>query len=118
MLYHYVQFFYPGVIITEVSSKRVANRTDKIEVPKNSFGYRFYDVEIQECNGEKLRGKDKNESHCYYVGRAMTLADVKREMPNETILIDNMERNDFKRIVRTKYGQSIPMDDNDVIISG
>jgi hypothetical protein len=70
--------------------------------------------------GEKdLDSKEvKRSGHYYLGGRVMTLEDVKREMPDEKILIRNMECNGFaKVVVNDNSWRSIqPLRDGDVVL--
>lgn len=118
MLKHYVEYIYPGIIVSETSTKEVLSRNPKsVLIPDSAYGFRFIDREEVELNGEKLKGDNKNISRWYYRGRQMTLEDVKREKPEEEILISNMERNDWKSIVWTKFNQAIPLDKGDTVLT-
>lgn len=111
MLKHYVEFIYPGIVTSESNNKEVTNRNPgEITILKGSFGFRFADrEEVELTDGEILKGKLKNKSGWYYQGKKMSLENVKREMPNKEILIDNMKYNGFKHIVWTKFSQAIPL---------
>jgi len=118
MLKHYIEFLYPGIFAAEGSAKEVSSRDpDKIKIPENCHGFRFYDrQETVAEDGETLSGEPKNYSGVYYRGRAMTLEDVKRELPNPCNLIENMEGNGLKRVVRTIFGNFYPLQDLDQIL--
>ena len=117
MLKHYVEFLHPGIIMSESSSEEVDHRDPTlIKLPQNSFGFRFYDREEKESEGELLVGKSKNHSYWSIQGEALTLADVKERFPKERTLIGNMERNKTKRVCKTEFGQFIPLDKEDTII--
>ena len=129
MLKTYAVFLYPGFVVSETSSQlvrpgQVAKTTKgkvwfiypKLKWPKGAFGVSFHDREEREVDGEMLYGKEKNHSHFFYQGRRMSLEDVKREFPQQDILIGNMERNNIPFIVYTKAGQAIPLKDGDSIV--
>lgn len=116
MLKHYVIFYYPGSLFNEEETKLISSRKDKIEIPKGSFGYRFFDRTEVELDGEALTGKRSNYSVMYYLGRKMSLAEVKRELPTEKILIRNMEGNNYKYMVKTIRGNFQPFKKGDKII--
>lgn len=116
MLKHYVEFVYPGIMVSETSEKEIKSRDQKIVLPKGAFGYHFFDREEVTKDGEVLVGKDKNHSGFFYEGRKMSLADVEREEPDQRILISNMRNNNIPFVCRTEYGQAIPMKDGDQII--
>lgn len=116
MLVHYVRFLYPGILVSESSDRKIKSRKEEIKLPKGAFAYQFFDREETEKGGETLMGKDKKHSGFYYKGREMTLAQVKKEMPDKDILISNMECNGYERIVMTKFGQAMPLNKEDVVI--
>lgn len=116
----YVEYQYPGIITQETSWAKIEQRDAKKisdTIPEGAIGFRFFDrTEVQEGK-ETLVGKPKNHSGWYYVGgREMTLADVKKEMPDKTILIRNMESNGYSRIVFTRHNQALPLEKNDVVL--
>ena len=116
-LKQYVTFYYPGILMNEKEVKLISSRRDKIEIPKGSFGYRFFDRIETRVDGETLKGKPKNHSGIYYLGRKMSLAEVKKELPKEKILISNMEGNGYKYVVKTIRGNFQPFEKRDKIIS-
>ena len=116
-LEHYIIFYYPGSLVNEEETKLISSRKDKIEIPKGSFGYRFFDRTEILKNGEMLRGKPKNYSGMHYLGRKMSLAEVKEELPRKRILISNMRGNNYKHVVKTIRGNFQPFEKGDKIIS-
>jgi len=116
-LKHYVTFYYPGSFVNEEETKLISSRRDEVEIPRGSFGYRFFDRTETELNGEMLKGKPKNHSGMYYLGRKMSLAEVKKELPKERILISNMEGNNYKYVVKTIRGNFQPFEKRDKVIS-
>ena len=115
MIEHWVEYLYPGILISEDSHVKVDKRSG-FKLPKGSFAFRYYDVEVTTQNGERLTGKPKNKSPWYYEGKEMTLADVEREKPSESILLSNMRYNNIKRICMTRYGQALQLNDEDVVL--
>lgn len=117
MLKHYVEFLYPGILFGESSIREVDNRNPySVTIPDEAYGFRFLDKEEIAIDDEILKGKNKNVSGWYYQGRKMSIEDVKREMPNKNILIDNMISNRYGFIVFTKFGQAFPLEDNDTVL--
>ena len=114
MIKHYVEILYPGIICSDTEEREVSNR-DSFTLPKEAFGYRFYDKEYTVLNGEELIGKKKNVSGWHYKGKVYTLSDVKNTFPDKDILIRNIEDNNYKQVVKTFQGQFIPMQKNDVV---
>jgi hypothetical protein len=119
MIKHYVEFLYPGILVSETSSREVKKREQPRQIPRNCFGYRFFDRREAVVDGEKLVGKPHKFSGNFYFGEAMTLADVKKLQPrdNYKILIGNMESNGYKRVVKTEFGQFMPIEKGDKVLS-
>lgn len=122
MLRHYVEFFYPGSFVAETEVEEVKSKdATKIQVPDGSYGFRFFDrqeitAENEKHEPETLYGKPKNYSGVFYFGRIMTLDDVKREMPDATILIGNMETNKWDKVVKTRCGNFQTFKEEDTIL--
>ena len=116
-LKHYAEFFYPGIILAESMCEEIKERKPEcIKIPGNSYGFRFFDREEYECNGERLVGEKKNISANYLVGRKMTLEQVMEEFPEKEVLILNMQTNHYDSVIITEFGQAIPFRENDVVI--
>lgn len=98
MLKHYIEFYHPGIIVSERSEEEVKKRERPAKIPNNVFGYRFFSREVVTKNGETLQGEAKDFSPCTYIGKTRTLSQVKNETPHEKILIDNMEIMDTRRL--------------------
>ncbi len=115
----YVEFFYPGVFLSESSSQEVESRdVSKLEIPEGVFGFSFYDITTTAVDGETLTGKAKNRSKSYVIAeRVMTLEDVKKEVPNSDILQSNMKMNGWDQVARTVHGSFQPVDDNTIVIA-
>lgn len=117
MIKHYIKFIYPGALFADFSETEGAKRERPARLPDHCFGYCFFDREVITKNGEKLTGEDKNFSPWTYIGKKRTLAQVKKETPNETILIGNMEGNGWGAIVKTRFGQAFPLEKGDKVES-
>ncbi|MCI8655787.1 MAG: hypothetical protein HFJ48_08055 [Clostridia bacterium] len=120
MLKHFVEYLYPGVFVSETSVEEIAERdTKKVTFSDGCFGFRFFDKSVTVVDGETLTGERKNISNWYYQGEKMTLAEVKEKHGDDRdyhILISNMENNGYNAVVKTKFGQFIPLNDGDTII--
>lgn len=117
MTKHYVEYYYPGMIVPETRTREIEKREIDVD-PKEAkfYAYRLFDCTLEEVNGELLSGNPKNHSPMTYIGRVMTLEDVKREMPESLILISNMELNGYEQVVKTKFGQCFPVNKEDKVI--
>jgi uncharacterized protein (UPF0128 family) len=116
MTKHYVEFYYPGSFFPETSVKEIKSRKEKIETPKGCYGYMFFDQEEIESNGETLIGKPKNKSGMTYFGKKYSIEDLKREFPENRILISNIEGNGYKFAVKTIRGNWQPVDKKDKVV--
>lgn len=118
MIKTYVEFFHSGVICSDSSFMEVDDRyPSSLILPKNTFGFRFFDIEeITYSNGSIYKGNKHNYSSNYYYGQKYSLEEVKRYFPDKKILIDNMELNNFKAVVKTKFEQFIPLRDGDIVL--
>ena len=120
MLKHYVEYLSPGIFISETSVSEISERdVKKVEIPDNCFGFRFFDRTVTVIDGEMLTGDRKNISNWYYKGEKMTLDQVKETFGNDSKyknLIWNMEHNNYSAVVKTQFGQFMPLADGDKII--
>jgi len=118
----YVEFLYPGAFVNETSVEEVKDRDiDKLKIPDNAFGFRFFDVlenktivddEFVKMTSDRI---NKSPMH-YYGGQVYTKEDVIREVPNNEILLKNMESNDWDKIVKTRMGNFQPFEKTDIFI--
>lgn len=117
MLKHFVEFSYPGIFFSEYSHEEIAERKPElVTVPKEAFAYRFFDQVQTVVDGEPLTGERKNYSRYTYFGKVYTLEEVKKEFPEYTTLISNMECNGWNRVVRTRKGNWQPLEEGDTVI--
>ena len=115
----YVVFKLPGSFIAEQTEREVQDRSFPTDVPKNCFGFYFYDIyEATGPKGELISGTRQNVSAMTYFGEEFTLERVKRECPNSKVLISNMECNGWNRVVCTRLGNWQPLEDGDRVIDG
>ena len=121
MLKHYVEYLYEqglsinGASICEVSKRDVS----EIKLPENALGFRFFDREIVSTDNEVFVGERKNFSGWYYEGETMTIEQLKESLGGAgkySILVHNMEVNGCSTVIKTKFGQYIPLFQNDNVI--
>lgn len=119
MLKHYVEFCFPGSLMSETSTKEVGDRNAPVEAPQGAFGYRYFSREEVEMEGEVLIGKAKDRSPMTYFGEVFTLDQVKALEPakNYSILVSNMQCNKWDRVVRTVRGNFQPLHEGDRVIA-
>lgn len=120
MLKHYVEYLYPGLLVSETSVSEIPERdVSKVEISDNCFGFRFFDRTVTVVDGETLTGDRKNVSGWHYQGEKMSLEQVKETFGGDgkhETLIWNMENNGYASVVKTKFGQFIPLSDEDTVI--
>lgn len=117
MIQTYIEYLYAGIIVSETSTKKVSNRNLPKKIPNGCFGFRFLDRTEEIKHGENLVGEPKNYSHWYYTkGEVLNKEQVKIKYPSKEILIKNMEYNNISKVIITKYGQAIPLGENDVVV--
>ena len=123
---HFVRYFSPGTLVAETTDKPIDSwDVDKaVEMVKDikerygatPYGFRFI---TRSRTNEDLDSKETKRSNLYYLGgKILTLTQVKKEMPNEHILISNMEINKYKRIIinRNSYQWTQPLRKGDVVL--
>ncbi len=120
MRVNYIEYSFPGIMCSETSEPEKVDSFDvgaaRAKMPKGSYGFTFFSREEQLSGGELLVGV-KTYTGFYFVGRKLTLDDVKREMPDKATLIRNMECNGINTVVMTK-GRAFPLGENDVVLGG
>jgi uncharacterized protein (UPF0128 family) len=118
----YVEFLYPGSFFSESSAKEVKTRdVSKLKVPKNAFGFKFFDIlsVVVDADGKKVKltSEQINVSPMhYYGGKIYTVAELKREFPNNDILISNIEGNGYKKAIRCRTGNWQPFEETDIFV--
>lgn len=114
---HYVEFLHPEAFISSTSVKPIKKRDPKfVSFGKNVFGFRFFDRKAVFVEGDTLLGEIINKSGWYYQGEIMTVEDVKQKVPDNEILLKNMEYNHYDKVVKTKFGQFIPLEKDDEVV--
>lgn len=88
---------------------------------KGAYGYRYFDIEIIEAEDENgitraFKSEHINVSPWYIYGEEYTLKEIKEKFPEHRILITNMEINRIESVVRTEFGQFLPVEEDWVIL--
>jgi hypothetical protein len=119
----FVEVLYPGVFYPEESVYKVKTRDPQAIADKcpTAFCFEFYDQTRKQVkvDGEHqtVSGKPKNKSGRYYPGATvMTVEDVKRLPGDHSILVSNMEGNNWPRVVKTRRGNFQPFKKGDHIL--
>jgi hypothetical protein len=98
-------FLFGDSTVVRVQSRDIEAAKSAKEA-KDAVSFQFFDREEQEFEDEHLVGKPKNYSPQYMInGQALTLEEVKREHAEDSILISNMEANQWDRVWKTSAGR-------------
>ncbi len=118
MLKHYVQFFYPGLFVSDDSTTGIDKRDlSEVNVPKNCFAFRFFDRTESKVDGEWLVGEKKNFSKTYYVeAEAWRISDIKGSEHDTGFLVSNLTRNKNMAGVRCRSGNWQSLEKGDHIV--
>lgn len=125
MIKHFVQYQYYALqsecngLVEEEISERTHEEAMK-KAPKNTFGYRFFDAGIKNHTGIILQSDWKNVSPWYFDGTKKTIEEIEKEYAcNDTydLIINLIKNNGGRDIVVNKFGQIIPLDENDEVIT-
>lgn len=115
MLKQYIEFIYPGSFMSESSELEVPERKLPAEIPKGIFGYRFFERQVMDVDGEKLTGPKKNYSGRVILGEEISLAQAIASAGENSILVRNMRCNGWSRVAKTRQGH-IQLDDTDRVV--
>jgi hypothetical protein len=120
----FAEVYFPGLMVSETSAKQVSGMfpgklTAKLD--KRAFGFRYVEKTFAEVSGEKLPPvliRNKYVSGTYYIGKKLTLEEVKALKPTDhyKILVSNMENNKWKEVVQCRPGNFQPLEKGDVVL--
>ena len=125
---HFVVFYSPGTFVAEQTTKEIDSwdinkaieMSSDIKERYNAIHYAFVFI-TRENDGTKLDSKEIKRSNLYYLGgKIITLKQLKDEnLPNNKTLIQNMERNNWDKVIQTTKGWewTQPLRDTDVVLS-
>ena len=114
----YVEKIYRGILFSESSISEVEER-DPMQVANDGKmqGFRFYDKEYVVDGDKSYDGDKSNFSNWIYFGKRMSLEEVKAQYGNNSsysILISNMENNNYQYVCHTQAGSFLPMEEGDM----
>ena len=121
---HFVTFLSPGTLFNETSQKPIGSwdveaaceMAHRIVERHGATPYAFY-FTTRARTRDELDSSEIAQSGCFFLGgTVLTLEDVKRDMPNERILISNMNGNKIARVIvnTNSYKTVVPFNDKDV----
>ena len=124
---HYVIFYSPGTLVAETTTKEIekwdiVKAVKMAEAIEERYGAKPYGFQFS----TKKRGfrdfdsKETKRSSMYYLGgKIYTLEELKAQNdPDNRILISNMERNGYARVVinNNSYEWTQPLDEGDMVL--
>jgi len=125
---NFVKFLSPGTFMSEYTTKEITtwNVDEAIEMHKDiveRYGakpYAFMFVTIGRADDE-LNSRVLDQSNLYYInGKIQTLEEIKaKNDPEDRILIGNMERNGWDKVVVTysPYRWTMPLMEGDIVLN-
>ncbi len=123
---HYVEFYSRGQVTSETNHTLVLSRNPlAVDVPEGSYGFKFFDMVYDLSDDDPLPIR-RNDSGMYYTGGTIkTIDDIKFEMLQSNMLervvyeniLDNMEKNNWEKMIKTPAGTYQPFRPNDVLLT-
>ncbi len=119
-IYEYVEFQYSEI---KLGRKRISNVDSRNvyavinSMPKESVGFRFFNVEENLSEGRCIISPPKNYSGWVYVdGKQLSLDEIKN-IDGKKHIVEIMEMYGWYNVVVTRNGNIVPFHNNDTIIS-
>lgn len=119
---HFVVFLYPGTLFAEETTKEIDSWDvdQALVMAKKGDGYKPFAFQFitRGRAADDLDSRVVERSGRYYLGgQIQTLEEVKaRNDPRDSILIGNMEGNNWPRVIKTRFGNTCPLTEKDVVI--
>lgn len=114
---YYIRWFSPGAFVADTHDFELENKEDIPERPNGCYAYQTFERVEKMVDGELLLGGKKKFSPVTYYGQEFTKNEAKQYPEATHILLMNMETNGWTRMVRTIYGQWLPLREGDGVIS-
>jgi hypothetical protein len=124
---HFVEFYSPGTIVPEITTKAIdswdiekaINMSENIKERHGSTPYGFCFI-TKERKDNELDSRESKRSNFYYLGgKVLTLDDIKkRNDPKDEILISNMKTNGYKKVIENNnsWKVTLPFSESDIIL--
>jgi len=102
---YFREFWYRGIIVGEQYLEEVEKIDLNIIWPKGAYAVAFYEREDIVDKGKTYKGNLKQIGKLLYHpdSKIETLKQVKVNHPEKRILIENMETNNYKSIIWTRF---------------
>ena len=112
----YIEYFSPGSLVPETSISKVSSRVAPTNIPARAYGFRFFDRQEVESNGETLYGEPKNHSGMTFIGKQYSIEEIKKKGLGSRTLISNLENYNAIAGVQTRHGNWQPLLKGDKVI--
>jgi len=121
----FVEKLVPGTLFSGAHVEEVADHSPPDNTTGRYFGFRFFEQTIHKATRDDgvvfdSPGEKTNFSAWTYWGREYSLDEVRamavRNPSRYNILLSNLVINDYARVVRTKFGQFMPLEPEDKVI--
>jgi hypothetical protein len=120
----FAEVYYPGIMVTETSAREVKGMFPgklAAKLDKRAFGFRYILKTFAKVSYESTKPiliKFKYLSGTYYIGKKLTLDEVKKLKPekNYEILVRNMEINKWNEVVQCRPGNFQEFSKGDVVL--
>lgn len=112
MKQQYIEWMHGGLFFAESTTAKIDVRAVPAEIPTRAVGYRFFERQEAELDGEILSRAPRDHTPWTYFGTEYTLDQVKQLEGDYGTIIGNMEANRWTRVVHTVYGNWYPLQDD------
>ena len=123
--YVVAKYWMPGSFLAETTSKKldswdldeaVEKAPDKGPYGPGAYAFELIQYVTTNVEGFEVIPKEIAHSGTYFLGGTIyTIDDIKREVPNSSILISNMEGNGWLKVIKTNCGTFQPFTEKDRI---
>jgi len=100
---------------SEPHTVEIPSRDAPVELNGRDYSYRVFDREEVTVDGETLKGAPKNFGPRHIRGDIYDAERVRREVPDNDILLSNMRCTGWTHVIKCAQG-FVPMKEGDVII--
>ena len=120
---HFITFFSPGTFVAERTTKELDewNTTTAVEMSKDiveRHGARPYAFQFitRGRSDADLDSKIIDKSGLYYLGGTVSTFEEVTTQEKGSILHHNMKLNEWRRVINTSHGWTLPFRDEDVVL--
>ncbi len=119
-VYNYVEFQYSEL---KHGRKRISNVDSRNvyavinSMPKESVGFRFFNLEETFSNGRRIISQQKNYSGWIYVDGIILSLEKAKSTKDKKHLVEIMEMHEWDNVLITRNGNVVPFNQTDMVIS-